>query len=369
MNFFENITLRRNRSRRSESNHDESNNTTLNCTTSSMPEMSEDEENSQVKRLQDKIDELTSQLNSAHKEIEILSLENSSLKQNNEDLLKKNNVYKQIASSPVKHKSTTPKKTQSKKVHSQTDANIGNTVSTNPPEIDITSQSPATKEKLSVTNRQTETFRSQETEPIIKSSQNIKHKLCIVSANKNNKILSIAENTFKNCEICHYLLPGCGTVQLITDLEKKLTEYTINDFCIILIGEKDFYKTENYVDIIIKMREKLQKIQQTNVIICVPTFKLSDHSTLFNWRIETFNNLLHLDLQTFNYAMALDSNLDLCYDFTMFSKYSRKINDHGMQNVFYNLSVTIADYVLFSQQNSIADSQTSLMSQRCDFFL
>ena len=94
-----------------------------------------------------------------------------------------------------------------------------------------------------------------------------------------------------------------------------------------------------------------------------------DHSTLFNWRIETFNNLLDLDLQTYNYATPFDSNLNLSYDFTMFSKFSRKINDRGMRNVFHNLSVTIADCNSFSQQENIADYQTSISSPRCDFFL
>lgn len=85
----------------------------------------------------------------------------------------------------------------------------------------------------------------------------------------------------------------------------------MDDFCVILIGENDFYKTDNYVNIIVKLRETLQKVQNTNIIICVPTFKLSNYSILFNWRIETFNNLLYLDLQTYNYATVFDSNLDL----------------------------------------------------------
>lgn len=270
---------------------------------------------------------------------------------------------KQVTSKLTSEIIVTPKK-KAKTILAKSCANVPTT-----PEIDIPSQSPATKKKLSVQNRHTEVLQSQEADLSIKP-KNTKRKLCIVSANKSNKILSIAKNTFQNCEFCHYVSPNCGTEQLINNLEKKLIEYTMNDFCIILIGEKDFHKTANYVDIIIKLREKLQKIQHTNIIICVPTFKLSDRSTLFNWRIETFNNLLHLDLQTYNYATAFDSNLDLCYDFTMFSKFSRKINDRGMRNVFHNLSVTIADYnSSFSQQENIADNQTSISSPRCDFFL
>lgn len=194
-----------------------------------------------------------------------------------------------------------------------------------------------------------------------------KRKLCIVSTNKRNKILDIAKKTFQNYEICHYVSPNCGTQQLISNLDKKLIDYTTDDFCVILIGEKDFYKTDNYVDIIIELRETLQNIQNTNIIICVPTFKLSNYSTLFNWRIETFNNLLHLDLQTYNYATAFDSNLDLCYDFTMFSKFDRKINNHGMRNIFHNLSLTIADYS-YCQPEMVDDNQTNLSSPRYEFF-
>ncbi|KAH9632911.1 hypothetical protein HF086_002733 [Spodoptera exigua] len=91
MKFLENITFRRRRSKGSESNQDDSNNTsqTLNYTTNSMPEMSEDDETHEIKKLQDKIDELTSQLNNANKKVEILCLEISSLKEKNQELSKK----------------------------------------------------------------------------------------------------------------------------------------------------------------------------------------------------------------------------------------------------------------------------------------
>lgn len=57
---------------------------------------------------------------------------------------------------------------------------------------------------------------------------------------------------------------------------------------------------------------------------------------MYNSRIETFNNLLYLDIHSYNYAILFDSNLDLTYDRTMF-KFNGSINDHGIKNIFENL--------------------------------
>lgn len=136
--------------------------------------------------------------------------------------------------------------------------------------------------------------------------------------------MSIAENTFQHAEICHFVTPKCGIIQLTRNLYHKVVNYSMNDYCVILIGEEDYRKTQNYVEIIVELRNALKKIQNTNIILCAPTFKLSNYSTMFNWSVETFNNLLYLDIQTYNYATILDSNLHLRYDFTMFSRYNKK---------------------------------------------
>lgn len=115
MNFLENITFRRTRVQSEPTNEDSDIiSQTLNYTSNSMPDISDDEEEHKIKTLNDEIQMLKSQLNSAHKEIEILTLENSKLKQTNEDLVKKNTIYKKITDSPLKHRSLTPKKNTNK---------------------------------------------------------------------------------------------------------------------------------------------------------------------------------------------------------------------------------------------------------------
>lgn len=75
--------------------------------------------------------------------------------------------------------------------------------------------------------------------------------------------------------------------------------------------------------------------------MCLPTFKCNNYSGMFNWRIETFSYLLYLDMDTHKYATILDSNLHLSYDYIMFSKYTGKLNDHGMRNIMKNLFLLI----------------------------
>ena len=275
MEFLENITFRL-RKRATSLSNDTLNESTLNSanspldgTSSSLPpNISDDESDEEIIQLRNELQKVNLQLSAAHDEINNLSLENMKLKDEIKNLDIKQKIMKQVTSKLTSEITVTPKK-KAKRILAKSSANV----LTTPREIDTPSQSPAVKEKLCVQNRHTETLQSQEAELSIKP-KNTNHKLCIVSTNKDNKILSIAESTFQNYEFCHYVYPNCGTEQLTNNLEKKLIGYTINDFCIILIGEKDFNKTENYVDIIVKLRENLQKIQHTNIIICVPTFKL-----------------------------------------------------------------------------------------------
>lgn len=336
MNFLENITFRRKRSRGSESNHDDSNsgnNTTLNCTTNSMPEMSEDDENNQIKILQDKIDDLTSQLNSAHREIEILSLENSSLKQSNEDLSRKNNLYKQIARSPIKQKSTTPKKTQLKQAkHTQTDENIGNSTSIN--------QDDKTQTINVVRNS---SHNNTVTGNVIKPNQKQsprKNKICILSSENNSRICKLINSTSlpNSYEICHYRKPNCNLEHLLDNVDGKVENFTKSDFCIIFLGEENFKRTQNYIELVVIIRKKIVHLKHTNFIICLPTFKyMNNVNIMFNSRVENFNNLLYMDAQTNNYAYILDSNFNLPYTFDTYSPHYGTLNKRGLQLIISDL--------------------------------
>ncbi|KAH9636244.1 hypothetical protein HF086_009440 [Spodoptera exigua] len=115
MNFLDNITFRRTRTK-SDSILNESEvvaaTPTLNETVTSVPEMSDDEDDL-VKKLREQITHLTLELQSAHSEIESLSLENSNLKSLNEKLSKNNDLYKKVTLTPAKLKSSSSKKNKS----------------------------------------------------------------------------------------------------------------------------------------------------------------------------------------------------------------------------------------------------------------
>lgn len=331
----------------------------------SCPQLQETK-NETIIELETLVNTLREKLASADCEIENLLTENISLKNiitNNEKVI--NNLKRICISTPERVSSATKRKSINKDKPKLSHDHLIQKRNKPEKQSKITSPKSLIKtQKLSNKRATTEkqrtnslcstnskqnitTQRSEIEDNCMKSSRN---KLCIVSANKTNSILSIAEQTFQNLQICHYLSPKCGLLQLISNLHEKLEDYSFNDYCVILIGEEDFQITKNYVEIVIELRKTLENIQHTNIILCLPTFKLSDYSMMFNWRIETFNNLLYLDLLTHNYVTVLDSNFDLSYDFTMFSKYNRKLNNQGMRNIFQNLLLLINDYQMSSSE-------------------
>uniref|UniRef100_A0A2A4ISN9 Uncharacterized protein n=1 Tax=Heliothis virescens TaxID=7102 RepID=A0A2A4ISN9_HELVI len=249
MNFLENITLRRTRSK-AQPKHDSdvTASTALNDTVDSVPEMSDDE-SEEVKALRDQILNITLELQTAQSRIEILTQENIQLKQLNETLTKQNNSGNNSSSnsgSTPKTKSATDKKTAKNK-----------------------------KKKID-SNAHSETNKGMETQVTQREYdyQVRAPKMCILSTDNKNKLLDIADNTLKWSKRCHYITPHGTTQQLLRDIKEKLSDFTQEDYCIIiLIGEEDFRVTKVYVDIVTYIREILQEIKHTNVIICTPTFK------------------------------------------------------------------------------------------------
>ncbi|KAH9627604.1 hypothetical protein HF086_010756 [Spodoptera exigua] len=252
MNFLENITFRRRRSKGSESNQDDSNNTsqTLNYTTNSMPEMSEDDETHEIKKLQDKIDELTSQLNNANKKVEILCLEISSLKEKNQELSKKNDSYVQKVTSSHQQQSTISKRAHSRQNKlTKTNRNIGN----------ITSHQDSRTENKDVTLTSSH---NRILNNVIKPHQHdasIKHKLCILSGEKSSRICKLIDNNYScsrnNYEICHYRKPNCNLEIILDNIDKKVQNFTKSDFCVICIGDEDFKRTQNYIELVVLIPE------------------------------------------------------------------------------------------------------------------
>lgn len=174
--------------------------------------------------------------------------------------------------------------------------------------------------------------------PLIKNKKS-QDKVCIVSTNKRNKILNIAENIFNNSnyDLCHYLMPHRSIIMLLEDIALKISDYTQNDFWIILLGEDDFNTSKNHQDLVYFIRNTLQKIHDTNIIICSPTVKCASYANVFNWRVEHFNKLLNEDVNSLEYAYLIDSNLNLKYDETMFHKRKGTLNNHGMRTIFNDI--------------------------------
>lgn len=349
MNFLENITFRRTRTK-SDSilNDSEVTGTMLNETVTSVPEMSDDDDN-EIKTLRDQITNLTLDLQSAHLEIEQLTLENNNLKTMNVNLSKQNELYKKVTCSPVKLKSPSTKKAKNlnkNHTHMQTETlKLGENNNKTP--VIKNNASPIRVEgsdKLKLTPPINQCINN------VGENKSKRNKIYVISTDNKNKLLHIAENTFEKYELCHYIKPS-GTIKLLLEgIKDKLSEFTLQDFCIILIGEEDFKMTNKYFDSILLIRQILQEVSNTNIIIGTPTYKFYTNNYLYNSRVETFNNLLYLDTITHGHAYFLDSNLNLKYDDTMFNKRTGVINYNGMQSIFNDIFKMTIDI-----QSSITD--------------
>lgn len=168
-------------------------------------------------------------------------------------------------------------------------------------------------------------------------------RICLISANKYNKTKEIAMSNLQG-KICHYLMPNSGLKRLIEGIDTKLANFTMNDYCVILIGEEDFKTTTDYFELITCLRETLKKIYNTNILICLPTYKCCKFMDLFNWRVEIFNNLLYFDIMTHEYAFLIDSNRDLKYNNTMFSSRFGTLNNYGLNVIFRNVNCTMYEF-------------------------
>lgn len=196
-------------------------------------------------------------------------------------------------------------------------------------------------------------------------------KLCIISSNTNN-LLGLAEENFNQVKLCHYRIPDGGTRELLYGLQSKLQGFTLQDFCVIFIGDSDFRSTSNYRSLIEFIREELQKVLHTNVIICLPTYRIGNCTSLFNYRIELFNSLLYTDNLTYEYAYIVDSNKNLLYSPAMFSNQRGSINKRGQTVVFNDVLVLMKEIHkqhLNDESNNIHNSSINNKSTSDEFFL
>lgn len=361
----ENVTIRRNKTTTANNSFDisfESTNSEM-TRRNSLPDLSTAYYySSDIEDLKGKVNQLKSELDSAHTEIEKLNTENLSLKMALNKERNKSRNLQQICSE-TKTRGINSKKNDSRRrnrISRNLDQSFNEGINNSCTDLGLNDTSEEIRDGTTVTNistrhgspnicnnthtkeleeesHQIDGVTSTLLEPLSSARTCKQRKLCLISSNKTNKVLAIAQSTFPNDNICHYISTNCGIIQLLDHLEQKLSNYTTNDYCLIFIGEKDFRKTDNYYKLIINIRNILTKLKHTNILLCLPTYKFDGCSSVFNSRIETFNNLLYYDNCTHDYAMIFDSNLNLTYDETMFYKRLGVLNNYGMKNIFDNL--------------------------------
>lgn len=352
----------------------------LDKSTNSLPSMSADM-TEELKNFQHKLDQLNLQLKIAHSEVEKLSLENKSLRKSNQDLLKKNELYKKVGQSPPTTSRRNTKLQQKPKIINKAlteskdelqilekkDNETQTTIVTLTEKDNIKKNNQQTQTKMpKVKEISTQTDISEDTKAMNRKDVNTqtshqitidetknslrptltkkqKPKMCILSSNRHTKILSAAEKTLDYSTICHYLKSNSNLTELLKGINTKLKDFTSIDFCIIMIGDEDFKTTQDYFSTIKEIRNTLMKVRHTNIIICLPTYKYSKLMNMHNWRVETFNNLLYLDVLTHEHVYLLDSNRNLEYDNTMFDQYYGGINDLGVRVILNDLGNLIND--------------------------
>lgn len=277
------------------------------------------------------------QLKTKIKDLEIQLLES---KQKNDILLEENQALK---NSSVKKK----KDLKQKKVQSSSEfpciPNSPKTQQQNSTSAIITIESSNLNSKEDIQKSKTEIHKEKHYETQNIDNNPKRRKICLISSNTKNNVLQSTESRLPQVQICHYLTPGGGVTQLLDGIENKLKDFTYEDHCVIFIGEHDFLEAVRYDMLIRYIRSKLMGIKNTNIIICLPTFKYCKHVNLFNKRIEIFNNLLYLDNNTFEYVYLIDSNKDLKYTSEMFNIITGHINKRGFRTILNNIERQISD--------------------------
>lgn len=178
----------------------------------------------------------------------------------------------------------------------------------------------------------------------------IKRKLHLVSTDRSKQVLGLMAETFASkWNYCHYSLPNRSTNNVMDMIPNIIKDLSSSDYCVILIGEEDFHVTRDYLQLVYNIRNTLKKCKNTNLIICLPTYICG--RPLYNSRVEMFNKLLMLDIESQEYAFWIDPNAELTFD--MFSISSGKTNHKGMIEVFKAIELFIGEIDLIISKNNV----------------
>lgn len=365
MNFFQNITVRRPRSQSGTENIEiQTTHDSLEDTCSSLPHISVDDNSQNMNKLREQkseIDGLMLKLSIANQEVDRLNLENVALRKEIDDLHRKNRLFKKITDNLTQSSSTPIKKRN----------NLSSTLLRFPKSSTQTRSSRATDTAERAEELRThsshiavetkKTYRSEEYDLYTKTSKH-RGKLLILSSNQQTRTLQMAIDTFsEDFNICRYSKPGACIKELFKNMERKIINFTKNDCCVIMIGEADFKKTSNNYDLITFIRDTLLPLRHTNFVVCLPTYKIGQYVSVYNWRVEHFNNMLCLDTGTHKHAYTLDTNLNLTYDCAMFSEYNGILKNSGMRVIFDDLSNII--YEIVNYDNVIESENVSCIHE------
>lgn len=311
---------------------------------------------SEVMSLKDEVNQLTIQLLSAHNEIAKLNSQIVELNITVEACQKNINTYKKILTDSTPSK-ITPLKARSKlpKIHDSVKRNLQqfspfHQKTSSQQSTPFSTPIAVSASKNKNTDNKDSQSKSATKKPVQtrEATESKKNRIYLVSSNNTNKIRQLAEKELpKNLQICHFKMTNARITELFSNIKKKTEDLTENDYCIFLIGEEDFKQTNDYLNLVIHIRETLKNLNHTNFVICLPTYKYI-HSELFNQRVEAFNNLLYLDVQTHQYAYLNDSNLELSYKSDMYFIRSGAVNDHGFKIMFKGLNKTINHIDLYN---------------------
>lgn len=184
-------------------------------------------------------------------------------------------------------------------------------------------------------------------------------KVCLISNINSRRKKNILRQQLEDFQVCHYLMPGAGIEHLLNGIETKLESFTSTDYCVIMMGESDFFVSKNYNSVVNNIRQKLKDVQHTNIIFCLPTFRYLCDANIYNARLEIFNKLLYYNNLEHEYCYILDSNLNLSYSLDMFSNYTGKINNIAFKKIVSDLNMLmlcINDMVVcYTQKQSNSD--------------
>lgn len=345
MSFLGSITFRRKTQRTSSENdlstnandtiydHDNSIETDVDDSTNSLPNLNT--ENELIRELKEKLNNVTLKLEIANNEIDRLNIENDTLKKTVNETNKKICVLKkstEVLSNITPSK--TPKKTSTK--------NKVRTNSCNSPAI------PERTSKSLLPNKEN-TFKNNDV-------TNKKPKLCVISNLTYDKfLLQDIESKMGAYEYCLYRTRNANIINTVKSLDMKLHNFTMDDYCILLIGEPDFYKTNNYSDIVSYIHNIIKGITHTNIVICLPTYQYKYNKLMFNSRMELFNNLLYHSMQNVENVRIFDTNMYITSD--MFNYRSGKINRKGLLYLIHYLKDGITNIVMENQTKNAENKE------------